>query len=483
VVNAASDDQNGWDCIVEFPPPPSDQPADLAPPGPILFVQVKSSLKATKSCRLTLANALKMTRHPLASFVVLVTYERGVDDPSIYVRHLWSPLMETVLEEVRRADADKVALNKRLLRVDFTEADRKNGQALERMVELVDSFGHNYATQKQAVVDKAGREAGYPAGKLTFGAGVDVGALVDLSLGLIDAIEVDNVTVEDLRFGLKSAKAVEVVSGRITIKPTPVAVCTVTLLTPGADRSEINLRGQIFASGLPNLPRELRKFRVLTDLTDFVLTPDGPVSASVGLDTGERLPFETICAAAAIFAWAETRPLDYQVWVNGRVFLSGRWDLDPIETKYWPHLDAVLEPLAALAAPARRPPDLGFTVIELLKDSKRLSEFHGVLRDPTLTIRFELQDSSAALAAAESCRGVHQLEFGGYLFLALVQRPMNKVDLVGAKAKLSLGAPTLLFGAILTGSAEEHRGYVTSEMQRFPTNDGDRVVTIIPACL
>lgn len=477
VVNPVSDDQNGWDCIIEFDAVSSPLPKDLAPPGLMLLAQVKSSLAGAQTCQLTLSNALKFARHPLPCFVLLVSYENGPDNEVIYVRHVWDGLIKQILRRVREAEVEGRPLNKSEITVRLSDEDRHDAETLKHMARTLDAFGANYASKKQAIVDAAGYETGYAAGKLTFGEGMDAETLVDFMLGLIKSVPVQNFTLTDMRFGIPApSPTIDGFSGVVELVPEPFETCTLTFLAPSG---EISLKGEIFVPGLPNLPRDLWKVRVKTELLDVGVKIGGVSKFSATIETKIELPFETIRKAATIWSWTDEKPVDFQVLTRGRVAWSGTFKVDPNETSFWPTLHAVLEPLAALAPPDRRPADLAFKVQDFVAKLEDLEEFTGLIGDRTIDITFEL-DNGADVPSAKRFRCPFHIEIARFVFVALVERPVLAMSKVGEKSRFSLGQATVLRGAILEGTAEEHRDYIAAEMKALSEQEGEDVLTIVP---
>jgi hypothetical protein len=481
VIQPVSDDQNGWDCLVEFPPIASELPKDLAPPGLSILVQVKSSRNAASTCRLSLSNALKFARHPLPCFIVLVTYEAGVDKPKLFVRHIWGDLIRQILQRVRHAEAENKALNSTEITVRFTTKDQFDLRTLEHMAHTVDGLGSRYTAQKQKVIDEAGYETGYAVGKLVFAEGIDPETLVDLALGLVESVDVDQFSLTDMRFGIAAKKPlIEVTKGKVSLQPHPVGICTVNFRQASVAGDGLDLEGEIFAPGLPGLPPELWKLRVRTSLLDFTLKPDGVTRVVAELDTAVRLPFETIRNAAAIYSWGQKGPVDFTIWTDGKLLVSGQFDVDATNVSFWPALNEAIEPLAALAPLVRRPKELAFSITELVSHLKAIREFGAILGGSLLNLSFSM-DEKLSETQITHYRGPFHLELGGHLFFAIVERPVLQTDFVEDTITLKLGQPTVLRSAIMTGVAEEHRDFIIAEMGRLPPPPTSHVMTMIPA--
>jgi hypothetical protein len=71
--NQSNEDDYGWDMLIEFPPPvDQNKPIDLRSVQLTASVQVKATRTRSRSCRMSLQNALRMAKSPIPSFVFLI---------------------------------------------------------------------------------------------------------------------------------------------------------------------------------------------------------------------------------------------------------------------------------------------------------------------------------------------------------------------------------------------------------------------------
>lgn len=480
VVQVVGDDQNGWDCMLEFPPiDGTGLPADLAPPGLSILVQVKSSEKRGKSVRLSLSNALKYARHALPVFIVLVKTSDSLLTPTIYVKHVWTPLLQEFLKAVRQAEVDGKALHKAGISVTFDEDDRHDTDAAKHIAHVVDEIGANYATQKEALVDAAGFEGGVGVGSLTFD-GIEPETLVDLMLGLVDSVDVSKFTYSEARFGIKNRKpTIDAMSGKISFEPTPVSDCTVMFRRAGSTM-EIDAPGQVFTPGLPGLPKEFWKLRVKTDVVDFAISPDKPGSFRTNIDTGAERSLEELHRLTSFWAWAAEGDLNVEIWARGQrlasaeVTLTGNSEMLP-----WSRLQPALAVLNDLAPAARRPDGMTFQLYKLFNQLKDLWEFRKILTGDSLTTTLPDLGFERDFQPSRFVMPVH-LELDGYLFVAIMDRPVQSAVLADGDLRLALGPPTRLHGAVLKGEAEDHRAYIAATVKRLPQAAEKSVMSYVP---
>ena len=75
-VQNVTEDDHGWDLLVEFPPRIDTAFPDLDPPLTRCLIQVKSTQSRLTSTRVKLSNAVKFANDTMPCFVVLATYPR-----------------------------------------------------------------------------------------------------------------------------------------------------------------------------------------------------------------------------------------------------------------------------------------------------------------------------------------------------------------------------------------------------------------------
>ncbi|WP_420469978.1 DUF4365 domain-containing protein [Brevundimonas sp. FT23042] len=461
VVHPVVDDQNGWDCLIEFEPLESDGPPDLAAPGLTLMAQVKSSAAARTTCVITLSNALKYANHTLPCFIVLIAPD-AVGSRAIYVRHVWKDLIADILQRVRKAHLAGFELHRKRMTVTFSDEDRLDEEAVKHMARTLDTLGPRYAVQKQEMRDALGYEDVAGTGKLVFAEGIDAETLVDLSLGLVESLPISRFTYTDARFGLSSPDPeIDHDDGEITITPTPAGKCSVTIRDPDSE-AEVNLEGDVFTPGIPHLPREYWKLRIRTNVLEVILKQGtGQISSKTDLETFR--PFSELLQLSAVWAWASKGGLEMQVWSDGRLLSGSRVEMAPMQDgPQWCRLRSALEALAYLAPEGRWPTGMGFTPRSLFERMETLSEFRALLQDSGVKLDFVFvgevpQPVRIAVPIF--------LQLDDYLFTAIMERPCVSMEQSGSKITMSLGPPTIKRGAILKGTPEEHMRFIDQNLR------------------
>lgn len=481
-VNRTTSDRFGWDCIIEFDQGESTLPPDLAPPGPAMLVQVKSSRSRERQCRIKLSNALRYVQHPLPYFIVLVGFQDGPEKPAIYVKHIWKPLFEQILGAARQAHKEGVHLHRRQIVIKFDEEDRADNDAVKFMVETVDSFGHCYTKDKQAAVSATGYNDVVAVGNFTVGPNVDPHTLVDASLGLIDAIDVRSFQLSDTRFGLAgTVPIIEGKEGLVSFRPHKVAECTCVLRRKDT-REQISFDGEVYAPTIPNLPREYWKLRITTPFLNIGLRVGGSTTSdfSVSVDTEMGLSFNQLVEAATLRAWLGHHPLTLQVWLNGRVVSQGHMGIDAsIKPDTWSSVHEYLRLLSSLAPASQIPKEPKLSVMQIVDSRYSLEQFRRVVAGPELEISFQFDSDPIGHDVSHYIAPYH-IEIGEICFLAIVERPIASSDYRDSTVTLALGPPDILHGAILRGRAEDHARYIATEIDQLPDRPGHNALRFVP---
>jgi hypothetical protein len=468
VVQSVSDDQNGWDLMVEYPAiQGSDLPPDVAPPGYSVKVQVKSSKTARKSVRLSLSNALKYARHPLPYFVVLVTTERSDHDPTVYIRHIWKDDIANILKAARAAHLAGKPLNKAGFTLRFQDEDRHDRAAMTYVADLIDTMKPNYASQKENLNDTVGYDEGYGVANLEFDA-TDVDRLVDTMLGVGEGLALTRATYNASRFDMKDPVPEFDGPGVLSVTPSSVADCVLTFAPQDARHEEVNLKGKVFSPGIPNLPQTHWKLRFSTPLVEVMLRPDGASTVKITASTAERLPFEDLAKLIRMRAWAARGPMDIRIWSRDQLLTSGSLEIGSGEdAAYWARLERVATALAGLTPAERRPTDLALSVVQMSEALLELEKFEHAVTAPQDTLSAATDRPLSIEAFPPELARAVWVGVEDIIFYAIVSRPVVEIDGDGQDWRVEVGAPRILSSAILTGGGGANRTFIDADLARF----------------
>lgn len=387
-VQRVSEDDHGWDLLVEFPSRVETAFPDTDPALTRCLIQVKSVRNRRRTTRVKVSNALKFAKDALPCFVALVTYPgdpRGHE--AIYLRHVWATDMAEALKAARRCAAGGQPLNRQTLTIAFTTGERVDDDLADRLLEAIAREGIDYAERKKRLSDSLGYEAGWGASELVLADGHDAQDLQDLLLGRRADLPIESITTTEARFGIPSPP-VKRGPGKLSVVVKPRTRCVMTLQKRGADE-QLSYPGAVFAAGLEWLPLAEQKLRVVAGPIELIIARDGssvsshwdaPLSAPRALDELER--------DARLRSWMDGGKIDMDLWSELGALPGGVLTFSPSENDIdW---EAVIESLRALSRvvpPERRPEDLRTSMAALLSSLDQLTQLTTLLGADSTAIR------------------------------------------------------------------------------------------------
>lgn len=469
VCNRVSDDQTGWDHVVEFHRSDDPEiPPDLRPASRRAFVQIKHSIREPRACELKLSNALRYAQDDQPWFVVFFVFARGGTQPTaIYVRHIWTAAMAEALRGSRAAHVAGRKLNTIKLRVRFEDAEVCADNPLHRILEALDQVGPGYGQQKTEIAQGLGYDSGVTAtGSFTLGEGVTLEAFVDLQLGLIPSLPIQRFDLTDQRFGIPIQRD-RLGPGEISITPHPARDCVVTFCK-SRGTEEISWPGHIFVPVLPGLPLEARRMRVVAGPIQVVISGDGTATFTWSMPVESPQPVAELARQLAFRSWSDSEPLEIGIWSDGQCLSIGEVDVNPrpSDEQYWTQLRAAFGALMSVVPPERLPADFTVSLGVLIAEAESLQTFATYLSEAPAEVAMVME-----AAPPESLEGTTLLvmplfyELAGHVFIAVIQRTVTEVAVEGRKIVLQTRSTRILRGSVLAGSAEDHRAFVAREVQ------------------
>ena len=177
--NSSSEDDHGWDFIIELVPQrESGLPADkLSGPKQVL-VQVKSTKAKSPKTRIKVSNALKLAKSELPCFVVLFHHAPGTQE-RIYIRHFWAELIERALLRGRQTSAENKKLHKVSMEIGFSDQDEHSADLICWIIATLKEHFKEYAEKKRALSENLGYEGRKYRAEVTIGPLDGIEELVD----------------------------------------------------------------------------------------------------------------------------------------------------------------------------------------------------------------------------------------------------------------------------------------------------------------
>ena len=273
VCNPATDDQHGWDHIVEIQPVLlPNLPPDNQPPLITALVQVKSTQRKHTLTKIKLSNSLKAVQSDLPCFLFLFCHFGP--KYKIYGKHIWADSIDKILIRARQAERDGFhTLHKKSVNIRFRDADeiRDPSQLISWIMKTVGAVGINYSSRKSQLRKDAGYENGRYTGNLTLGPLRDLEQVADHEIGLLEYLPAKELAIFDERFGIRSIHPIFATKdGRIQLQTQGAKEAAIRVTGP--DGKTLDVPAEVWFPVL--IPEhEGFKVRVTGSFLDFSFSP------------------------------------------------------------------------------------------------------------------------------------------------------------------------------------------------------------------
>jgi hypothetical protein len=464
-VNPATDDHEGWDFLVEFPPPPSKRPADRAPKGVSAFVQVKATADGNRrGCQVKLSNALRFAKNPLPCFTVFLVFADNQPLPiRAFVKHFWERDIEQALAASRAASVSDKPLHKEsfAIRFDDTEAVALD-QLLERIQAAASAHGSRYAAVKQALVDEAGAAGRLFKINATFEEGVTRDQLLDAMVGDGGPLQASSVHVIEERFGV--AAPVDDWSGPATLKIEPNPKPVYLVLSRPGEPDSLRLAGQASFGQMPTPSGPRRRLKVVADYVEINSDLDGEARFTLRFDGKASYSIDQICGIVRLSAWVSNGPVDLSLETELGTLVRAQCEIADLNGKpFWCLLDQVLAELIEVFPLNRWPPGLTYSVADLAEGWRTISEFSATLTqtDVILTLgSLNREIPRSAIQNVPAMQGVQYLDLGVATLFAVYVADLLTIDFADDQVELTLGKPEIRSRHVLRGGARDNWDYM-----------------------
>ena len=211
--NRSTQDQEGWDYILQFPFSEIDIgiPVDLRQSRIECLVQVKGIETDKKNKQIMLSNWEKLVKTPLPTFFLIIQYGTENDPKNAYLVEVNEKWTTKLLERLRKLpEEQKHKLNKLSMYLTWSDSDRLDsldGEGLKSKIEEL--IGENYSAyiqKKQKIIKEVGQGAPFIVHfqSMPFQNTAEmITEWVDYAIGLKDKLRVSKLTIEkDIRFGI-----------------------------------------------------------------------------------------------------------------------------------------------------------------------------------------------------------------------------------------------------------------------------------------
>ena len=439
--NSSSEDDHGWDFIIELAyRQESGQPADKVPGPRQVLVQVKSTQDKIPKTRMKVSNALKLAKSELPCFVVSFHYVND-SEKRIYIRHFWDKLMERALLRGRSASAANKEPHKVWMEIRFSDQDEHTADLLSWIIATVNEHSKEYAENKRALCETLGYEERSYRVKVTFGPLDGVEELVDHLLGFTDYLPVSNIKFVDSRFGIDvPIPKWESDQGRIQIRPNNARKCNLVFQNSNGD--VISFPGTMRIPAIPNLLREKFKIMIETRCFNMTIFSDKSFSAQITNMWNEKLSLERLSEYVTFLSWGgeafSMKIVDHDVSpliCDGKLSLSGH-------EEFFGELSDIAKTLQEIQMRA------GVSTVNLkLQDLRcsfsELSFFHEILTAEDIQLCTERDQSLKTNVSPSRVLGHFDFEVGGFIFFVVFDALATDLSTEGRGVKLDCGKRVL----------------------------------------
>lgn len=426
IAHPPDEDQNGWDFMVEFAQRSHSGPADMQPPAPRAFVQVKSKTGGGPKCKIKLSNALKAAQSREPWFIVLFVKNAKSHEPTVYAVHVWQEMISTSLRAIREAENEGGKLNQKYLTVSFSDADCLPALGLVQwMEECLSSIHPDYSQRKRSIYESVGFEAGFGTG--TFSLSDDREVIFDNLLGLGEGLAFSQFSLTRSRFGIPDREpTLRVASGIMKITPSLAGACDLRFRGEGSATS-VSIPASVYSLGFPMLPADKGRLRFAARGIEFVWSPDGYSRfqfTSALQEVGSLAELENV---ATLLSWFQRGSVDLQVWTEKGRALWGSVDVagDVITKNDWSRVAELIRSLRRLSGGSLDSTPVA-TIADIFRGGNRLYFLHQVVFAPSLMV--ECVPVGGLPDDLRSGLYYCMADFADWSVMAIVERPLRSIE-------------------------------------------------------
>lgn len=317
VPNRVHHDKKGWDIFLQFPQAENangtSYTLDIRPPEISCLVQVKSTDKKTgRINHIKLTNWERMAKSPLPCFFAVIEYDGNEDPQRAYIVHMGEYWIGKTLEKLREHEAQPGKLLHRCsMQLTYSDADMidiPNGASLENAIRKhVGDDPQEYFRKKSEWIKNVGYDecrakVHFTLPKMSYASIMET--LVDFGIGVIKEINLNSLSVEDVRFGIPHPlhTDIEPVNPKITVSEVPPAGEADVVITGEGGSILFQDSFTYYSPGnlFPFIPFEYMKLRFSSEIMSFILSmKDNRVNMNLNLfQSDNRIRISKLSKAA-----------------------------------------------------------------------------------------------------------------------------------------------------------------------------------------
>ena len=210
IANSSMIDKTGWDFYVEFPISQDISLNELHKSAVNCKVQVKATDKQERKLALTLSNLRQMATAQMPSFYVFLEFDDKNEAQKAFILHLDNNIIYSILKRIHEIEQSHKEnnLNKRTMTLHYDESHELkvlNGQDLkENLLTYIGEDYSKYINEKSQFLENCGFEDGYGTIQFSLNGEDSIKKIIDVSLGLEEELDVENLVSIEQRFGIPS---------------------------------------------------------------------------------------------------------------------------------------------------------------------------------------------------------------------------------------------------------------------------------------
>ncbi len=441
--NPSTEDDNGWDHVVEFPHEPvPGTPADMQVRTPATFVQTKSHEADGLRVTMKLSNAVSLAKSPNPCFVVLATLPTDGEPTAWHSVHVWGALLERILRRAREESRDGVAegeFNRRSFSFTMTAADmRAETELLDWMRTTVRAAEPNYAAAKAALVPPPSI-----VGNVTIGPLDSIEQLVDHTIGLTPEIPLRGFDIGQRRLGIDIPFPLPFKDGafhHVSMQAHPAAKADIRMRGP--DGSVIEVQVDLIVPPDLGLPEESYKYRLRAAFVDIVWSTSGAATIKGEFDGQERMSPAELERTLRFISWAGQGEIDLRVSIEDRQAMGAMARIDPLpDQQNLLYLSQLAKPIALVAAHLRS--HIPAISITDLARAANAHAFYGFINTDDAKAELVFRPDTPAIDPVAGV-GFEIIQVGEWAFAAIQRFPVKSYQREADALSVAFGKPILL---------------------------------------
>lgn len=207
VINQSTEDETGWDFIVEDSLLKQTEHETLHEPEYTYYFQVKSTKGRARKVDVYLENLYRLSKAPAPCFFIFLVFDSKFQPQKLYIKHLDEEITSKILKRVSKAIENNEVnkLHKKTMQIKFEDTDCLNlfdGINIRSFVEKIVGESYlEYKNNKQKLLENTGYEDGFGNFNLGFESEEDIIEFTHLYLGIKKSIQIKKGRLLQERFG------------------------------------------------------------------------------------------------------------------------------------------------------------------------------------------------------------------------------------------------------------------------------------------